>query len=206
MPPSSRPGGTALAIVGLCVVAAAASLVCAGEAWTAGLSDVPEFDSFAAGVQTFSELGCALVTLYWLASGLRQVRDAGAERLAVGPLGAVLWWFVPLANLVMPAKAVAELRKAAIHPRNWEAVPGAWWIWLWWAFWLAAGFANALFWRASSSGGSELAAAAGSASFVGDVLTVPAALLFAVVVGSIDPHLGNLKRSPSTDFRPAERL
>jgi hypothetical protein len=197
---------TGLVIVGLCVVAAAASLVCARDAWVTGLAAVPEFDSFAAGVQTFSQLGCALVTLYWLSSGLGQVRDAGAEGLSVGPLGGVLWWFVPLANLVMPAKAVAELRKAAIHPRNWEAVAGAWWIWLWWAFWLAAGVANAVFWRASSSDDSELLGIAGSASFVGNVLSVPAALLFAVVVWSIDPHLGDLKRSPSTDLRPAERL
>ena len=178
-----------LAIVGLCIVAAVSSIACARQAWIAGLSEIPEFDSAASTILTVSQLGCAVLTLIWLAAGLKRVNAAGAEGLSVGPAGAVLWWFVPLANLVMPAKAVAELRKAAINPRNWEAVDGSLAVAVWWAFWLAAGFANSLFWRTSTSEDGELLAIAGSASFAGDILTVPAALLFAWLVWSIDPRV-----------------
>lgn len=195
-----------LAIVVLCIVAAAATLECARQAWKAGLSAIPEFESLAATVQTLSQLGCAVLTLIWLASSLGKVRDAGAEGLSVGPWGAVLWWFVPLANLAMPAKAVSELRKAAINPCNWEAVNGTWWIWSWWAFWLAAGFANGLFWSSSSSSDSGLLAIAGTASFVGDVMAVPAALLFAVVVWSIDTRLRGMTRSQAQQFPGAGRV
>lgn len=206
MVPPARRGAIGLAIVVLCTVAAAASIVCARQAWLAGLSQVPQFESAAATVQTLSQLGCVILTLIWLATGLKRVREAGAEGLSVGPVGAVLWWFVPLANLVMPAKAVSELRKAAIKPRNWEAVNGSFWIGAWWAFWLAAGVANAVYFRASLSNDGDLLAMAGSASFVGDILSVPAALLFAVVVWSIEPHLRDLGRSQSSDFRGAKPL
>ena len=200
MSPAARPGATGLAIVGLCVVAAASSVVCAGRAWTAGLSQIPDFESFAATLQTLSQVFCAVLTLFWLASGLAQVRDAGAEGLSVGPIGAVVWWFVPLANFVMPAKAVAELRKAAINPRDWQAIGTPGWIWLWWAFWLGAGFANTMFLQVSSSSDADLRTIAGPASFVGDLLTAPAALLFAVVVWSIDPRLRLLKQSHQRVF------
>ena len=195
-----------LAIIGLCLVAAVVSAECARNAWNAGLSDIPDFESFAATIQTLSQLGCVILTLIWLPTGLKQVSAAGAEGLSVGPVGAVLWWFVPLANLVMPAKAVGELRKASIQPRNWEAVGGSFWIGAWWAFWLAAGIANTLFLRASLSDDGDLLAIAGTASFVGDILTVPAALLFAVVVWSIDRRLVGLKRAPSPELRPARPL
>lgn len=195
-----------MAIVVLCAVAAASALVCASQAWTAGLSQIPKFESVAATLSSLAQLGCAVLTLFWLSSGLAKVRDAGADGLSVGPLGAVLWWFVPLANLVMPAKAVAELRKAALNPRDWQAVDGSGPIWAWWAFWLAAGLANGLYWRASAAEDRDLLAMAGSASFVGDVLTVPAALLFAGVVWSIDTRLRDLKRSQSPEFSAAKRL
>lgn len=192
---AARPGALGLAIVALCIIAAIATLECIRQAWTAGLANVPEFESAAATVQFLAQLGCAVATLFWLPKSLTRVRDAGAQGMSVGPVGGALWWFVPLANLAMPAKAVGELRKAAIKPRDWEAVSGSWKVRLWWAFWLTAGIANAVFLRASVSEDGDLLAIAGTASFVGDLLTVPAASLFAAVVWSIDADLQALPRT-----------
>lgn len=197
LPPTRRPPAIAMAIIGLALVSAGVSGKLALDAWSRGIALPPDLTQVASELQMWSQLGCAVLTLVWLPGGLRQVRRAGAEGLSVGPVGAVLWWFVPLANLVMPVKAVSELRKAAIDPRDWQAVGGSPTIWLWWLFWVLSGIANAAFFRASLSDDADLATLAGPASFLGDVLSVPAALLFAAVVWSIDFRLRGTDEDPA---------
>ena len=185
----SRPRPIGIVIAALALVSAAASAKLALDAWSRGVSLPPDLTQGASTVQLWSQLGCAVLALVWLSKGLAGVRRAGAEGLAVGPVGAVLWWFVPFANLVMPAKAVSELRKASIKPGDWQAVGGSALIWMWWAFWVISGIANALFFRASLSDDADLQMLAGPASFAGDALSVPAALFFSAIVWSIDTHL-----------------
>lgn len=74
----------------------------------------------------------------WTWTAQRAARGHGLE-LRHGGLAAVGWWFVPIANLFMPLRVLAELWCAAADPR-----PVAWrrqsfpsWIVLWWLSLLA---------------------------------------------------------------------
>lgn len=186
-----RTGPLAMAIAALAVATALASAWMAHSAWLAGIAHAPDLEAPGYTLILLLQAGCAILTFVWLYRAVERVRKAGAQGLSVGPWGAVGWWFVPLANLFMPVRIVAELRKAAIDPRDWQAVTGSILIALWWTCWIGAGLANAALVVAGQDG-DEFVAFAGRASFFGDVLTVPAALLFAAVVLTIDRHLRHI--------------
>lgn len=50
----------------------------------------------------------AIATLAWLRRLVSNVPALGGGPTAVGPTGAVLWWFVPIANFFKPYQAVAD--------------------------------------------------------------------------------------------------
>lgn len=197
--PAAWPGSLAAGIILCALLSGALSSVLAWQAWQAGVPPDLRQEEALVAAQGLAQLICALLTLIWLPLGIRQVQYAGAADLSVGPVGSVLWWFVPVANLVMPAKAVAELRKAALDPGDWQAVGGSPLIASWWTCWILAGLAGVASWRATVSEEEELRQFAGGATFAADLLSAPAALLFALVVLQIGRHLQNL---PEADRRP----
>jgi hypothetical protein len=201
--PGGRPGALAVVIAGLALAAAAVSALLAWQAWQAGVPELPELEGGATIAQSVLQLASAVLVMVWLSRGLARVRRAGAIDLSVGPWGAVLWWFVPIANLVMPAKAFAELRKAALRPADWQAVDGSPIIAVWWTFWLISGVATAAFFRAMISDDPDLQAIAGPAAFAADVFATPAALLLAVVVVAIDRQLQALSSAAGGDRPPS---
>lgn len=79
-------------------------------------------------------IGMWLYRMSWNAHSL-----AGARQLTVTPRWAVLWYFIPFANLWMPFVAMRETWKASASPhdvanaRSHPALP------LWWILWLATG-------------------------------------------------------------------
>jgi hypothetical protein len=75
--------------------------------------------------------------LVWQARAHRAVRTRGAAGLRFSPKAGVLWWFVPGANLVMPYRAMRELRTARGLPSGEEdrhATPML--LWGWWIPWI----------------------------------------------------------------------
>lgn len=146
-------------------------------------------------VQMLVFLLCAAAASGWIVAAHRQVRAGGAAMMTVSPAGAVLWFAVPLANLILPAKAMSELRRASRDPRDWEAQPGSPLIWIWWSAWLLGGLANTVALRAGL-GDAMLAEAMHPAATLSDLFAVPAALAFAALVHQIEGKL-SAARAPA---------
>lgn len=201
-----RTGLLAAATAALAIFSA---LLAGLGAWLAltGPSAAPHPSEGAFGLwQSLVHVVAAILTLTWLSLGLRDVRTAGAVDLSAGPVGAVLWWFVPVANLVMPPKMVSELRKASMKPSDWQAVDGSALIGWWWTFWLVGGLANVVALRASLDADAEMQSILHPAATAADLLTIPAAILFAVIVLRIDTHLRALAPLSDQMSRPPARL
>jgi hypothetical protein len=108
--------------------------------------------------------------------------------LTFTPGWAVGWWFIPFANLYKPYEMMVELWRATDPSRgdDWRFGPRSKVLPVWWAFWLLAGLvdnlAGRLSWRASTEHASETAL---QASIVGDFVGIPAAVLAAWIVWTI---------------------
>jgi len=72
----------------------------------------------------------AIASLAWLNRLVSNVPALGGGTPSVGPTGAVVWWFVPLANLVKPYQVVAESwRSLATSPAGSSAtIVLVWWL------------------------------------------------------------------------------
>jgi hypothetical protein len=75
-------------------------------------------------------IAAAIATLAWLRRLVSNVPALGGGPPAIGPTGAVLWWFVPIANFFMPYRAVADSwRSLATSPAGVStAILLAWWL------------------------------------------------------------------------------
>lgn len=96
---------------------------------------------------------------------------AMASGLSVRPPWAVGWFFVPLANLLMPFRGVREAWQASTQPEAWRnvAVPGL--LRLWWGLWLVFAVLDNASFRV------ELRASSVSGLIAADYLTLAASLL-----------------------------
>lgn len=74
----------------------------------------------------------------WVLLANRHARSLGAEGLAQTPGKAVLFFFVPFANLVLPYRGMRQLWQASHHPTAWQESPVPTLLPVWWGFWLAA--------------------------------------------------------------------
>lgn len=199
---SRSPGPLALAIAGLAFAYVLLSSLLAFQVWTSGLSPAP--DNALAIWQSFAYAGCALATLVWLARAIRRVEQAGAVDLSAGPVMAVVWWFVPLAQLVMPPKVMGELRRASIRPADWQAVDGSALVAFWWAGWIVSNLAGIIVWRAEASPELDMAEVLPTLHLVSSAVGALAALLFLVLVLSIDRRLQAFpSATPGRAPRPA---
>lgn len=73
----------------------------------------------------------------------KNCRSLGASGFEISEGWSVGWFFVPIANLFMPYKAVKEIYQAsepAADLRNWKSVSVPSLLGLWWGFWLASSF------------------------------------------------------------------
>jgi hypothetical protein len=100
------------------------------------------------------QIGVALV-IAWLAWASACNRLARARGLALhyGPLGTIGWWFVPVANFVVPLRMTAEQWRASVAPEPgaWQTQPVSGVVLVWWfsclatiavRIWMLARFVN----------------------------------------------------------------
>lgn len=70
----------------------------------------------------------------WIYRAHANVREAGIGQLPISPAWAVIWFFVPIANLFKPFDAMRQLWRASQADAVAEA--GAWLLQTWWAAWV----------------------------------------------------------------------
>lgn len=86
---------------------------------------------------------CGLVFLHWLYNLAENCRALGVRGMRYTPIKALLWWFIPILNLVVPYRVMQELWRAT-KPENpirpdWESNDGSNLILTWWLVYVIGG-------------------------------------------------------------------
>ena len=96
------------------------------------------------------QLATAILFFVFLYRASKNCQALGARDMHFGPLGAVLWYFVPFAHLFVPCHALIEITAASSNPEDWQheeeqdALLPIWWI-FYVASWGAALYSAARF-------------------------------------------------------------
>jgi hypothetical protein len=142
-------------------------------------------------IQTALFVTTAIVFLVWIYRARRNLPVLGARGLRYSPGWAVGWFFIPLANLVLPFLVATEIWKASdssdMDGHSWRNAPSSPLIASWWALWVISALAGWAF-RVLINDPEEITAisAATWAVFVGDLVAIPASLLLILVVREIN--------------------
>ena len=82
------------------------------------------------GLETLARLCSIVVFLVWVHQAASSVRSLGREGLTISPGMCVVWFFIPVLNLVMPYQAVSQIAVASDREGR-GSTPGfvlAWWL------------------------------------------------------------------------------
>ena len=148
--------------------------------------------------QMLAFVASAIVILRWIYLASANARALGAEDLMGRPGWAVAWFFIPLANLVMPFMTVRDIWKASANPKDWQigstpiAIP------LWWTCWIISGIAGGIAFQFTLD--KEMAASSGAQTLylLSDLLALPSALLLARIIAGIQAM--QARAGPSAAF------
>lgn len=136
------------AAAGAVGIATEAARIGALEAFRRGLGTSPQ-PAAAPGVQTGIALmgltlaGGAVAWSVWQHRAQTNLRALGVSGLRFSPGWAVGWWFVPIANYVMPFLTVRELAKASqpgAGALDWKSRPTHPILGFWWGTWIGYTF------------------------------------------------------------------
>jgi len=136
-------------------------------------------------VQFVGFAAAAIAVLRWIYLADNNARALGAEDLSGSPGWAVGWFFVPLANLIMPYTTVRDMWKASVNPKDWQAENGESLVILWWACWLISQISGTIAFRLELEMGYEAGEATRMLGLASDLVSIPSALLLAVIIGRI---------------------
>jgi hypothetical protein len=142
----------------------------------------------------FATLFGTVSFLVWFYRAADNARVIGQRRLLTTPWTAVLWWFVPLANLVRPYRAVkavywaSETRSTNLTGDLVARSPGI--FPLWWGTWLVSAWLQNISARLSLADG--LGAGAMWAGIVALPFTFVSALCIIAVIWSIESRQEHL--------------
>jgi hypothetical protein len=128
----------------------------------------------------------AVLFCCWLHRAAGNLRALGARRLEFTPGWTVGWFFVPVANLVMPYRTVRELWLASRSPAGWDGRPVVLPVLLWWLAYVMTGFLGQIkhFMLLGAHGVADVLTAS-RVEMTGMVLFLLAALAFVNIVGCI---------------------
>jgi len=98
---------------------------------------------------------------------------------------AIAWFFIPIAFLFMPYLSVRDTWKASGNPRDWQGQGAPALVGFWWACYLGATILGTVSIRMVMMEEYELIPVIGGLDLAANLLSVPAALLGAAIVGRI---------------------
>lgn len=98
----------------------------------------------------------------WVVKASKNARALGAEGMQITPGWAAGWFFIPIANLFMPFKAVSEIWKAseptpAADPTAWKHAPATP-VTIWWGLWILSGVIGSLSFQLGFGGAAGIGA------------------------------------------------
>jgi hypothetical protein len=129
----------------------------------------------------------AVMFLFWIHAATRSARSLSETELRYSPRAAVVWWFVPIASLVVPYRVMANLWKVShattVERRN--ATSSSAVLRWWWGLWLG----TVVMERVADAKDSD------TASIAASLLRIGAAVLAAWAVYSIQRGLAERARA-----------
>lgn len=127
-------------------------------------------------------IGAVIAVAMWIHRGHRNLHEAGIPDLKFSPGWAVGWYFVPIAFLFMPFRAMRELWTVS-HNRSDSfsaSAPGN--LGMWWAFWIIGNILGNVSFRTSDMGDGSVGLITGLGS---SVCTIVAAWLLMKIMQEI---------------------
>ena len=102
------------------------SAVATTEAWSNAF--------FTIWVVMFIVLGVMVLT--WTYRANYNARQIGATEMVFTPGWSIGWYFIPIANFVVPYSAMIEIWKASSNPQSWQSQPTPALLTWWWSLWI----------------------------------------------------------------------
>ena len=177
-------GVTLVNVVEIVHYATFRGLVAGIQGGTLGVGDAEAFDSATQALSLAYLALFALAGIAFLAWLSRAVDNAPAIRAGTpprSPRGAIGWWFVPFANLLVPFQIVADLHDR-LGPRGADRARPL--LLAWWLLYIAGSYVSLLALRAGSDTIEELQSGF-DRGIVVDLLLVLSGVLAIAVVGKI---------------------
>jgi hypothetical protein len=87
-------------------------------------------------------IATTVIFLMWVYRANKNARRLGAVGMKFGPGWAVGWYFIPIANLLVPYLAMREIWKASANPSNWTAQRSGRVLPFWWLLFLVSRLAD----------------------------------------------------------------
>lgn len=182
------------------IIAYGKAAIQAFEAGTGGIEAVQTFDDLfgSFGMVEFAILIATWVAwLAWESRSVDNVYPLGAGPIAFTPNWAIAWWFIPLANLVMPYRVHRDLHKRyGVQIGGWLVL--AWW----WAYLINNVFGTLVgrMWLAAE--GFEQLQSALTMYLASEGLTILAATLAIVMIVAIERRAGALASRAQAEPAP----
>ncbi len=182
-------GTLAVWVKALLAVQLVLALLAALAAWSHGPGYSKEtgsdFYALIALLQAITYVVGGILALRWIYLACANSHAFCAQGLGVKPVMAVVWYFVPIASLVMPFKTMSETWKVArSHGGDWEAERTPLLLIGWWAAWLIGNIVGLVALRLSFQG-LEGEAAGETITPISDLISALAIALFLVIVARI---------------------
>jgi hypothetical protein len=138
-------------------------------------------------VQLLVGLFVLIAFLKWKFRAYKNIEGFGAEDLRYSPTWAVVYYFIPFVSLVRPVQVMSEIWRASENPQDWRQRKGSSIIIVWWALFLASGFAFEISQLPSILDPSQPTQWPWEASFaiISDFLSIPFSIVLYRLVTSI---------------------
>jgi hypothetical protein len=127
----------------------------------------------------------AVVWCVWQFHGHTNLVKRHVAGLRHSPGWAVGWWFVPIANLWKPLRAMSELARGSDDPEGWRAARRPWSLTPWWLAWLGGTTITRVVSMQGNPDSAEAALYLDQAMIVASACSIAAAILGATLVASI---------------------
>lgn len=178
-------GATAVSMISGVVLFAAASAEAGPSLDTVQTVDVMINLAYVAVFAVGSVLG-----LKWI-HRVNMNAHVMAPDLTITPPWAIGWYFVPIATLFKPFKAMKETWQASCDPQDWRSVPTPGWMRVWWGFWIASSVIDQANSWVDPSGDLDLIRFGEVVGLVSGVLNLVACVYFAKLVRALTERQTN---------------
>lgn len=143
----------------------------------------------------------AFVFSLWIYRVAVNARALGATGFKITPGWAIGWYFLPIANLWMPYKAMSEIWRASRNPMGWQANRSGEFLGWWWAVWVISNIvANASFQLMSDAAELDEISRATQLAVASQILNLISVAIGARLVTLLSRYQTQAARNPSAIF------